>query len=83
MTNDMKYYECVICKQLNHASRFHCQSCGTIPAMYSFFRVPLRGSQNGYQASIPVACARGIDRNDVHFSRVFMRTVPFDYYAEI
>lgn len=41
MTND-RLYECSICKHINHVSRFHCQTCGTIPARYSFTGKPIR-----------------------------------------
>lgn len=72
------YYECSICQSLNHASRLHCRCCGTIPARYSVLRVPVNDSLT------PVVVAYGCRRASQHIpSRVFFRTVPTDYYAEV
>lgn len=76
-------YECPICYSLNHSSRLHCSHCGAVPAMYSLSgkavttRVTLSGN---YQHEIVAAkgCERAIQH---HAQRVYLRTMPLDYYA--
>ncbi len=72
-------YECSICLTLNHASRLHCQNCGTIPACYSIIGKPCSSQLEG----VEVIVARGADRAEKHHaSRLYLRTVPVDYYGE-
>lgn len=73
----VNYYECVICKSLNHATRIHCRSCGTIPAMYSILGKP-EASDRHCEAVVAFGAVRAAQ----HHQRLFMRTVQFDYYAE-
>lgn len=79
-------YECTICLNINHASKLHCSCCGTIPEQYSVLRVPTRlfveEDLSVPQPLVPVVIARGADRAEHHkTSRVYLRTVPVDYYA--
>lgn len=70
-------YECAICYSLNHASRLHCQNCGTIPAQYSIYNRPINALGND------VVVAFGSVRTAQHHTgRVYLRTVALDYYAE-
>lgn len=75
-------YECNICLNVNHASRLHCSTCGTIPAQYSILKVPARLSGDYFGQYISVVVAFGADRAEHHRnSKSYMRTVPLDYYA--
>jgi hypothetical protein len=72
-------YECTICLSLNHSSRIHCQNCGTIPAMYSIIGKPSSSQLEG----VEVICAHGaVHACKHHASRLGLRTVALDYYAE-
>jgi hypothetical protein len=81
-------YECNICLNINHATKLHCSTCGTIPTQYSVIGVPAR-LQVGLMFPIytsdrltPVVIAKGADRAEHHkTSRVYLRTVKADYYA--
>lgn len=80
-------YECEICLNINHASKLHCSTCGTIPKQYSMLHAPARmvtyetWCMNA-QPMISVVIARGADRVEWHHtSRSYLRTVPMDYYA--
>lgn len=81
-------YECSICQSLNHASRLHCQNCGTIPRMYSMLGVPMVVKDyvdwlGPNYVAVPVVVAQGAQRaSQHHASRVYLRTVALDYYAE-
>jgi len=69
-------YECKVCYELNHSSRLHCKTCGTIPACYS-----LTG-EDCNAILIPVKTAKGVDRSSNHKGqRLYLRTVAADYYA--
>ena len=81
----MTYYECAICLSLNHASRLHCQHCGTIPAHYSILRIPatLIEHDTWYQF-ISVVRAHGAESaSQRRAARSYLRTVPATYYAEV
>lgn len=85
----VNYYECVICLSLNHASRLHCQNCGTVPKQYSVIKVPMvikidRGNNYGTGTKcVPVLVAFGSERaSQKRISRVGLRTVQSTYYAE-
>lgn len=70
-------YECSICQSLNHASRLHCQNCGTIPEMYSIYGRPI----NAYGKDVVIAF--GAQRASQHHAgRVYLRTVALGYYAD-
>lgn len=79
-------YECPICYAVNHQSRTHCSSCGTIPSHWSVTKQPSRllsenlGDMiNGF---LSVVSAIGCDRIERHRTiKVRLRTVPVDYYA--
>jgi len=81
----MTTYECEICLSINHAIRFQCQNCGTIPAVYSVTHKPLKGSTISPGASfalVEVIVAYGADRAEHHRTvRTYLRTVKADYYA--
>lgn len=89
-------YTCLICHALNHASRLHCQACGTIPAMYSITGFSCKsegperhsgpGEFHAYSSSgfayVPSVSAIGVVRTgEERIQRVSLRTVPIDYYA--
>lgn len=82
------FYECSICLHLNHASKLHCSCCGTVPKQYSVIGEPCRFIDNGVNSMgilnlIPVHLAKGYDRAEWHHTKkVYLRTVPADYYAE-
>src|SRR5882672_127736 len=76
----MKTYECVICLSVNHASRLHCQHCGTIPAMYSLIGSAAKPASHCWY--IPVVAAFGCSRaSQRRASRIHFRTVSATYYA--
>ena len=75
-------YECVICKSLNHASRLHCQNCGTIPAMYSWNGKPSTEHNSGW-ITREIVKAKGAETTTAAHARIWFRTVPADYYAEV
>ena len=85
-----KTYECTICKEINHVSRLHCKSCGTIPACYSILNAPAKQTDNldmystwnsGY---ISVLVAWGAERQVSRRTiKRTARTVQMDYYAEV
>lgn len=80
----MKYYECDICLSLNHATRHHCQHCGSIPAMYSLLLKPasvhVTDSLTRFVHVVRAhGCAMASQRRAV---KVYFRTVPATYYAE-
>jgi hypothetical protein len=77
-------YECTICLSLNHASRYHCQICGAIPAQYSMLGVPsLRHQYNGYEVENEVIAAHGCERQGARpTQRLRLQTVALDYYGE-
>ena len=81
----MTTYECRICLNINHVSRFQCQTCGTIPECYSVLKTPLKYSaftSTESFALVTVVVAYGADRAEHHkTSRSYLRTVPVDYYA--
>ena len=83
-TNNTSYV-CDICIHINHISRFQCSCCGTIPAMYSITRTPLKGAAFNSPDSfsiVPVVKAFGADRAEHHRTvRTYLRTVKADYYA--
>lgn len=73
-------YECPICLSLNSDARFHCQNCGTIPAKYSFMRVPVVEHDD---RMTPIVVAVGaVHSCKHHVTRINLRTVELDYYAE-
>ena len=76
-------YDCSICLNINHASRLHCRTCGTIPAMYSPITIPARFVVDAEDYHfISSVVAHGADRAEHHkTSRSYLRTVPLDYYA--
>jgi hypothetical protein len=81
-------YECEICYAINHAKKFQCSSCGTVPAHYSFTGKPLRllSTEQGdmINSDIPVVAAIGVDRTERHRTcKRVLRTVPADYYASL
>lgn len=76
-------YECIICLSLNHASRLHCQNCGTVPARYSVTKKPIRISTVNDFSVTEVIVAIGAERaSQKRCSRVGLRTVSVTYYAE-
>lgn len=84
-------YECAICQSLNHASRTHCQYCGTIPAKYSIIGKPAKligyddwsYARDTFSMFIPVAAAEGAVRAEQHHTtKAALKTVELDYYAE-
>lgn len=88
MTVSNVTYECEICLNINHASKLHCSTCGTTPKQYSILGMPSKATDGwsfatmGLEWHIPVVIARGADRVEWHHtSRVYLRTVPADYYA--
>mgnify|MGYP001583008790 CR=1 FL=1 len=74
-------YECAICLCLNHASRLHCQNCGTIPAKYSLLGVPTAITESNDMIEA-VAAFGAVRACQHHSSRVYLRTMPLDYYGE-
>lgn len=70
-------YECTICLTLNHASRLHCQNCGSAPKMYSWTGYEI--NEVGTEAIAAKGCRRASQH---HASRVYLRTVTADYYAQ-
>lgn len=81
-----KTYECSICYGVNHVSKIHCSTCGTIPAMYSLSHAPARlvatDLGNMINGFISVVAAIGVDRTERHcYAKCYLRTVPADYYA--
>lgn len=75
-------YECSICHEVNHASRLHCQLCGTIPAKYSLTNKNCKVNA-GLNYFTEVVAAYGVSRAcEHHASRMYLRTVTPDYYAE-
>ena len=79
----MTTYECQICHGVNHASKLFCQTCGTIPAAYSWLGKPtsiVAGTING---AITAVVAHGAERQTRYRAvKHELRTVPADYYAE-
>lgn len=81
-------YECSICQSLNHASRYQCQNCGTIPAQYSMTGKPMKYWSSpvdslGMPMYIHVVVAQGAVRaNHSRTTRVVLKTVTLDYYGE-
>ena len=75
-------YDCEICHGLNHAVRFHCSTCGTIPARYSWTGKPIRErlDSDDIEVFAAIGCERQQSRRAVTRAA---RTVPLDYYAEI
>lgn len=76
-------YECAICLNVNHASRYQCSTCGTIPAQYSVLAKPAKRCEpDATFALITVVIAHGAERAEHgHTHKVYFRTVPADYYA--
>jgi len=76
-------YICDICRTANSAVRLQCQSCGTTPAAYSVLGVNSRVIETELGPhDIQVVRAHGCDRQENHRTvRVYLRTVPMDYYA--
>lgn len=79
-------YECAICLNINHVSRLHCRTCGTIPANYSptgTTASPARQiDRDDYQYVWfnQTLVARGADRTEHHRNvRVNLRTALADY----
>jgi hypothetical protein len=86
----MKTYECKVCWNVNHVSRLHCATCGTIPAQYSWKGQPIRERENTItsfnpetlSATIDVLVAFGCERQTrLRTVKHMLRTVPMDYYA--
>lgn len=77
-------YECVICLSINHATRLHCQHCGTIPAAYSMIAAPARIIEHyGFSQFIEVKAAHGCMRVcQRRARRLGLFTVPSTYYAD-
>jgi len=80
-------YECSICLSLNHSSRLHCALCGAVPAKYSITGKPFVESDcNPFSPEWrckEIVAAYGCSRaSQHHASRVYLRTVTLDYYAE-
>ena len=71
------FYTCVICKGLNHAGRPHCQSCGAVPAMYTFWRKEL--NEKHVEVVAAIGCVRA---GEQRIARINLRTVESDYYAQ-
>jgi len=68
----MTFYTCSVCHNLNGVWRLHCQTCGSVPAMYSV------KDKTGRE----LLAANGCDRQESHHaSRLNLRTVELDYYA--
>lgn len=82
----MTTYECAICLNINHVSKLHCSTCGTIPKQYSIIgaaAVQKTEPEIGVSYFDEVLLARGYDRAEWHHNaKVYFRTVPTDYYAE-
>jgi hypothetical protein len=68
-------YECSICHDINHVSRLHCKTCGTIPAIYSIIGRPASSQLEGIEVVSAVASERPA-------TRIHLRTVTLDYYGE-
>jgi hypothetical protein len=69
----MNFYDCSVCRAINHAGRLHCQVCGTIPACYSMTGKP----------SPSIVPAFGCERQGIaHIQRLKFVTVELDYYAD-
>jgi len=66
-------YECSICHDINHVSRLHCKTCGTVPAMYSIIGRP--SNLNGAETVSAV-------RTERPATKVRLQTVTLDYYGE-
>ena len=77
-------YVCPICESVNHATRHHCQNCGTTPSQYAILGIPERLIEhNGYMQFISVVVAHGAELSAKHHAaRIYLRTVDLDYYAE-
>lgn len=72
-------YECKVCWNVNHASRFHCSTCGTIPAQYSIASVPMIERADDY---VQIVVAFNAERQTrMRTVKHMLRTVPMDYYA--
>lgn len=77
--SNCNYYTCEICDTLNSCRRFSCQNCGTIPARYSFLKKP---SRLIHEDMITVVRAIGASHAYPKISKIGLRTVRADYYAE-
>ncbi len=77
----MKHYDCHICGNVVNASRLHCNTCGTIPACYSWTGRTVKLDHESLDF-IDVVLAIGAERQTARriIKRV-ARTVPLDYYA--
>jgi len=72
-------YECRICWNVNHVSKLHCSTCGTIPAQYSFAGVQVTDHGEYYVEILNAfGCERQVTRRTIKRTA---RTVPLDYYA--
>ena len=75
-----KHYECSICLGVNHVKNTHCRYCGTTPAEYSIIGKP--SILNQELQPIEVVSARGSEHVEHwHTRKVYLRTVPADYFA--
>ncbi len=70
-------YECAICKSLNHVSRVHCATCGTIPSRYSILGKPMDASYSR-ESVAAIGCKRAAQ----HHQRLRLWTVETTYYAQ-
>lgn len=78
-----KTYECEVCYGINHVKHLHCSTCGTIPKAYSPIGKPCRLIETQeYTRYIEVTPAIECSRTERYtYARVYLRTVPADYYA--
>lgn len=77
-------YECAICHGINSAARLFCQTCGTIPAEYSWIGKPTTIVPGTINGALVTAVAHGAERQTRYRSvKYSLRTVPADYYAEV
>lgn len=76
-----KSYECEICNGVNHATRLHCQHCGTIPKQYSIIGQSCKPAS--FCWFIPVVNAIGVMRATQKrtFKKSHFVGMPITYYA--
>ncbi len=78
-----KTYTCEICHNVNSVHRFRCKACGAVPAIYSFTGKAMIEKHNAINPLLEVHVAFGAERqNFSHATKVRLRNVPLDYYAD-
>lgn len=75
----MNSFECEICLHVNHAMRYHCSTCGTVPTRYSPTHGPISITE---YSVLPVVRAHGCQSIERwHFVKVNLRTCALTEFA--